>query len=179
MPISLPPPWAAWFDALRRAAPHCFMQMATVGYDGARCRTLSLRDRRGTALWFTTDLRTEKVRELEQQPRAEACWYDFSSRVQWRFRGPVHFLTEQSDLHGAERIWNQLDDETRARFYGPPPGSLWRQEPDPAASEAVPEDFALLVLEVENVDVLELAGTPHRHWRYHGEGAAAPKRLVP
>lgn len=176
--MTLPPPWTAWFDALRHAAPHCFMQLATVGYDGARCRTLSLRERRATALWFTTDLRTEKVRELETQPRAEACWYDLSSWVQWRFRGAVHFLTERTHPEEAARMWQRLDRQTRGRFYGPPPGSLW-QGATPEPEEAMAEDFALLVLEVENVDVLELAPTPHRHWRYHGEGNAAPQRLVP
>ncbi|HBL86054.1 MAG TPA: pyridoxamine 5'-phosphate oxidase, partial [Alcanivorax sp.] len=50
------------------------MQLATVGDDGgARCRTLSLRERHGRALWFTTDQRSEKAMQLERQASAEAC----------------------------------------------------------------------------------------------------------
>ncbi|MBD3652089.1 MAG: pyridoxamine 5'-phosphate oxidase family protein [Alcanivorax sp.] len=185
--MSLPQRWTDWFEATRKAAPHCFMQLATVGDDGgARCRTLSLRERHGRALWFTTDQRSEKAMQLERQAGAEACWYDLTSRTQWRFRGRVHFLTPQQHPEDTLRLWRLIDREARARFCGPPPGSLWQPPKSdhyrslpPTPEDHPAEDFSILVLTADQVDVLELAESPHRHWQYHGEGRGAPTRLVP
>lgn len=185
--MSLQQRWTDWFEATRKAAPHCFMQLATVGDDGgARCRTLSLRERHGNTLWFTTDQRSEKSLQLERQPSAEVCWYDLNSRTQWRFQGNVHFLTVKQHPETTQRLWRLLDREARARFCGPPPGSLWQppksehfRYPAIAADDPPAEDFSILVLTADHVDVLELQDSPHRHWRYHGEGHAPPVRLVP
>lgn len=183
--MTLPQRWTAWFDATREAAPHCFLQLATIGPDGARCRTLALRERHGIELWFTTDQRSEKVIELHRQkrpsedkPRAEACWYDAHSRTQWRFRGPVHFLLPDAEPTHCRRLWDQLDRQDQARFHGPPPGSLY-QGPPPAPGADIAEDFSILVLRADNVKVLELSELPHRHWLYQGDGRAKPARLMP
>ena len=115
--MSLPQRWTDWFEATRKAAPHCFMQLATVD-------TL--------------------------------------------------------------RLWRLIDREARARFCGPPPGSLWQPPKSdhyrylpPTPEDHPAEDFSILVLTADQVDVLELAESPHRHWQYHGEGRGAPTRLVP
>lgn len=182
--MSVPQLWTAWFDATRAGAPHCFAQLATVGPDGARCRTLALRERHGAELWFTTDQRSEKVIELQRQappqghPHAEACWYDLTSRTQWRFRGPVRFLLPDTHPEDCQRLWAKLDSADRARFHGPPPGSL-HQTGLPQPGDHIAEDFSILVLRAEHVKVLELADLPHRHWYYPGEGRAAPTRLMP
>ena len=84
------------------------------------------------------------------------------------------------------RLWRLLDREARSRFCGPPPGSLWRppksdhyRYPRACPEDHPAEDFSVLVLTADHVDVLELAESPHRHWQYHGEGKAPPTRLVP
>ncbi len=183
--MTQPHSWTDWFDTTRAAAPHCFMQLATVAADGARCRTLTLRERHGAGLWFTTDQRSEKVTELRRQrrasdgaPRAEACWYDLTSRVQWRFRGPTRFLLPEDHPEDCQRLWERIGDADRARFHGPPPGSV-HQGPPPEPAPRIAENFSILVLEAERVDVLELADEPHRHWRYQGVDDTAPTRLMP
>ena len=174
--MTTPPSWTHWFDRLRAAAPHCFMQLASSGEQGPRLRTLTLREHHGDTLWFTTDTRSVKASHLADDPRAEACWYDLTSRVQWRFAGRVDFLTRERHAEHCQRLWDRLDEQARARFNGPPPGSPWHGEPTPAGATPTAH-FALLRLTVHNVDVLELACTPHRHWFYRGE--QAPRRLVP
>jgi PPOX class probable FMN-dependent enzyme len=166
------PSWRDSLDAqLERHAhlPHSrFVQVATVREDGRPAnRTLTFRfflqDGR---LLFTADTRTEKATQLVANPWAEACWYFTESRVQVRLLGTMRFVAETADeeLRQARlRTWRERSDESRQSFAWPHAGQPLSaaEHFSNVAPEIPPENFALLILAPERVDILDLVQTPH------------------
>lgn len=164
------------------------VQLATVDTNGdPACRTLVFRELEETAraLFFITDCRSHKVTEIEQKPRAEACWYLRGTREQFRVRGRARLLGEHHPDHDRRRqrarAWAQLADESRALFAAPAPGSPWQpgSEPEQPPREP-PRCFALLMLEAEGVDHLQLHCRPHERRLYeYRQGEWMCQRLHP
>jgi hypothetical protein len=130
---------------------------------------------------FTTDSRSAKVGEANgDQPWAEACWYLWEAREQFRIDGTVSWISDGAagaELETRRRIWSELSIETRRSFAWPTPLSPLgsSQAPAPAVSnlDDPPACFWLMVLNPRHVDHLELGMTPHRR-RLHslGDGGA-------
>ena len=159
-----------------------YVQLATLRADGRPAnRTLVFR-RFGAGtdhLCFATDLRSGKVEAMGRHPWAEACWYFPQTREQFRLLGLVTLVTDAATDAGliAERkiVWAEIPEASRQSFTGPPPGATRADDaafafpsPDPRTPLAT---FALLLLEVVEVDHLELSASPHRRRRYRrGDG---------
>jgi len=78
-----------------------YFQLATVTPEGQPAnRTLVFRGFRDNTneLQMVTDARSEKIRDLEQQPQGEICWYFTKSREQFRFQGEISLLTADTPL---------------------------------------------------------------------------------
>lgn len=150
------------------------VQLATVDTNGdPACRTLVFRELAETdrALFFITDFRSHKAAELERTPRAEACWYLRDTREQFRVRGRASLVgPEDPDpecRRRRSRAWAHLSDESRALFAAPAPGTPWQPGSEPEQGPAEPPAcFALLLLEAEGVDHLQLHCRPHERRLY-------------
>lgn len=145
-----------------------FIQVATVREDGRPAnRTLTFRfflhDGR---LLFTADTRTEKVAQLAANPWAEACWYFMESRMQVRLLGTMQLVAETADeeLRQARlRTWRERSDESRQSFTWPHAGKPLssREQFSKTVPDMPPENFALLLLAPERVEILDLTQAPH------------------
>ena len=183
------PPWRPLLRAAReregRSPAARWLQLATVALDGTpRVRTLVCRGWAGPAeLDLLTDRRSEKTRELQQQPALELCWLLPRARSQFRLRGRLLTLTAEPLLRERQRHWRQLTPGGRALWGWPLPGApLDRSAPWP---EALPDDaplpdcFALLRIAIAQVELLELVGSPHRRRRWCADQQWSEQELNP
>jgi PPOX class probable FMN-dependent enzyme len=167
------------------APPSRWLQLATVSPDGwPSVRTVVFRGflGAGPVLRFTTDLRSAKVGQIERDARAEACWMFAETREQFRLAGHLRLIgpDEADPRMFAERAdaWTALPPATRISLLWPEPGApradLRRFKvgtPDPRDP---PPSFALLLLDPERVDHLDLRAEPHSRVQYQRLGADEP-----
>lgn len=154
-----------------------FVSVATVRTDGRPAnRTLTFRfflsDGR---LLFTTDTRTDKVPQLAANPWVEACWYFTDSRMQVRISGLMESVEggENEELQQARlRTWRERSEESRQSFTWPHAGQMVADADAfaKAAPALPPENFALLVLAPQQVDILDLSPSPHSRIVYTLDG---------
>lgn len=155
----------------RSPAAH-WLQLASVGADGTpRVRTLVFRGwADAVRLDLLSDGRSAKAEELATQPAVELCWLLPKARSQFRLRGRLELPVGADLLAARERHWRQLSPAGRALWGWPPPG----QALDPQAAfpseladgTPLPPHFLLLRIAVQQVELLELSGTPHRRQRW-------------
>ncbi|MEW4568707.1 pyridoxamine 5'-phosphate oxidase family protein [Tautonia sp. JC769] len=165
------------------APPSRWLQLATVAADGwPSVRTVVFRGFLGDGpiLRFTTDLRSAKVAQIDRDSRAEACWMFTETREQFRLAGHLRLIgpDEADPPLVAERseVWTALPPATRISLLWPEPGApradLRRFKvgtPDP---HEPPPSFALLLLDPERVDHLDLRAEPHSRVQYQRLGGA-------
>ncbi|KOS16445.1 pyridoxamine 5 -phosphate oxidase-like fmn-binding protein [Malassezia pachydermatis] len=119
-------------------------------------------------LLTTTDLRSAKAEQILEASDApvEIAWYIAPERRQ-RHRFPDHKLqgkTSKLDWDRERvRVWNSLSETMQSAFYGPPPGQPSAQVKDMSSNmmanntnETLPENFALVVIDPKEVDMLDL-----------------------
>ncbi len=154
-----------------------FVQLATLRRNGRpAARTVVFRGFLGDTPCLTcaTDARSEKVAELNASPWAEVCWYFPVTREQFRLSGTVLLVGPDSPdpaaLEAREQVWREMSEASRLSYTWPDPGRA--REPSRSFPTAPPDPleplshFALLVLEVDEVEHLELEGNPQHRWRY-------------
>ncbi|MBW4488122.1 MAG: pyridoxamine 5'-phosphate oxidase family protein [Trichocoleus desertorum ATA4-8-CV12] len=175
---------APWRSPLAHAL-HCnrsqpearFLQLATVQLNGQPAnRTVVFRGFLDPTnqLKFVTDARSEKVGQIEQNPKGEACWYFVKTREQFRLAGVLTLVrAEHPDIElqqARKTAWQELSDAARLQFTWPTPGepkqeaAAFASQP-PDATEPLPH-FCLLLLEPEQVDHLDLRGDPQSRCLY-------------
>ena len=169
----------AWRPLLRsareregRSSASRWLQLATVAGDGTpRVRTLVFRGWAGpTAMDLLTDGRSSKGTELAYQPAVEACWLMPKARSQFRLRGQLVALEPALEDREREQHWLKLSPTGRALWGWPQPGApLDPTTAFPAQLDdntPMPQHFKLLRLGLEQVELLELGGHPHRRRRW-------------
>jgi PPOX class probable FMN-dependent enzyme len=127
---------------------------------------------------FVTDARSQKLSQIEQNNKCEACWYFPNTREQFRIAGHLEAIgngcTDPVMQAARFAAWQALSDPARMQFAWPPPCQLRTEDtlafalppPDPA----IPlPNFCLLLLNPEQVDRLELRGKPQNRWLYRLE----------
>jgi pyridoxamine 5'-phosphate oxidase len=129
-------------------------------------------------LQFITDVRSQKVVHLHQNPWCELCWYFPKTREQFRIAGSLTLVTDSSvDPHlqtSRRQRWHDLSDAARSQFAWAEPGQP--RNPQDAFSPELPDatlplpSFCLLLLQPEQVDHLELRGDPQQRRIYHVQG---------
>ena len=183
------PPWRPLLRGAReregRSPMARWLQLATVAADGTpRVRTLVFRGWGGAAaLDLLTDARSEKVGELQNQPAVELCWLLPRARCQFRLRGALFSLLPEEAARERERLWRLLTPAGRALWGWPTPGAplaagapFVAELPDDAP---MPDCFLLLRVALEQVEVLELTGHPHRRRRWRACTGWGEERLNP
>ena len=180
---------APWRSPLARALhrnrsrPYSrYPQLATVRPNGRPAnRTVVFRGFRPetNCLIFVTDIRSAKIRHLRENPTAELCWYFPQTREQFRFGGTVQVITQsatdQVSCQVYQQAWEALSAKAKQQFAWPHPGkarAIDAFKEVPLDSQKPLDMFAVLVLDADTVDHLELKGNPqNRHqYRRHTEG---------
>jgi pyridoxamine 5'-phosphate oxidase len=177
LPADALPPWRPLLRGAReregRSPMARWLQLATVAPDGTpRVRTLVFRGwADGACLDLLTDGRSAKAADLAAEAAVELCWLLPRARCQFRLRGRRLTLPAALESRQRQRHWRQLTPTGRALWGWPPPGEPF----EPAAAfpsemgdaESMPASFALLRLELSQVELLELGPHPHqrRRWR--------------
>jgi len=163
-----------WLDQLRSDLRQEFgsrpkvMVLATsslTGEPSARCMICREIDDEG-GLWFTTDLRSEKMNDITRRSLAECVAWLAASRKQYRLRGQLLVHTDPA-VH--QRLWTQLSPATRATFLGGPPGSAVGQVTPTHATDlpsTPPANFGVIRLAADRVELLDLNTDPHTRTRW-------------
>lgn len=146
--------------------------LATRDGSGADARTVVLRevDEASRTLRVFTDSRSAKVTQLRANPQGTLVMW--SSRRSWQLRLRVALQVETDGLALASR-WARLKLSPAAQDYLSPlaPGSVLDGS---AAAAPVAHDrghFAMISLEVQTVDWLELHAEGHRRASFDDAGA--------
>ena len=183
------PPWRPLLRAAReregRAPAARWLQLATLATDGTpRVRTLVFRGWAAAAqLDLLTDGRSGKCDELRHQTAVELCWLLPKARSQFRLRGAVLTLPHALQQRELLRHWQQLTPAGRALWAWPPPGAALDRQASFAAEVAddapLPASFALLRMAIDQVELLELVGCPHRRRRWRADQQWQAQELNP
>lgn len=183
------PPWRALLRGAReregRSPAARWLQLATVAADGTpRVRSLVFRGwASGAALDLLTDARSAKADELGGQPAVEMCWLLPRARSQFRLRGCLTPLPPAVLASERQRHWQALTPSGRALWGWPAPGAPFEAAaPFPAELEddtPLPECFQLLRITLEQVELLELVGHPHRRRLWRAARGWEEERLNP
>jgi pyridoxamine 5'-phosphate oxidase len=125
-------------------------------------------------LLFTSDLRAEKISELMAQPWAELCWYFPESRQQFRLSGEIEVSTISDDpalSRTRHQIWQERPEQFRQSFTWPAPGQM--RSADAAFQLAAPtaphDNFALMLLQLRSVELLDLRPMPFERRLFRSE----------
>lgn len=183
------PPWRPLLRAAReregRNPQARWLQLATVAADGSpRVRTLVFRGWTGPCqLDLLTDTRSAKAGELADDPRLEIAWLLPRARAQFRLRGLCEALEPAIDRAERLRHWRELRPGGRALWGWPAPGApledgaAWPLEL--REDMPLPAHFAVLRIAIQQVELLELAGSPHRRRRWCEQNGWAEQALNP
>ena len=129
-------------------------------------RTMVLRDTLPNTLIFFSDIRSAKIRDVQNNPNGSIHCYDPRRKLQFRFQ--VQFSIVQK--HPKLERWRSLG-LLRFEDYGSnsPPGSpIAIPETSPASLEIAQENFCVLQSQLSKIDLLKLSRTGHQRveWQY-------------
>jgi len=162
------PDWAGELQtALSREfnnAPRLAM-LATADVSGhPRIRAIVIRqfDADGS-IWFVTDTRSEKVRQIAAESSVEMLIWLASQRIQYRIQGVAARAVDRVSLL---RQWDLLSAKTRTMFVWPASGE---PRDDVAMAQATPPSeipltFAVYRVVPSRVDFLSVAQPLHVRW---------------
>ncbi|WP_013324205.1 Npun_F5749 family FMN-dependent PPOX-type flavoprotein [Gloeothece verrucosa] len=176
------PPWRTSLSRalhLNRSQPYSrYFQLATVTPEGLpKNRTVVFRGylNNSNQIKIVTDLRSEKVSQIEHQAWGEICWYFTKTREQFRLAGILNLITANGSPANLQQerhlVWQQLSDAARLQFAWPEPAQA-RIKDDSAFCSPFPSpdqpltNFCLLLLDPQRVDHLELRGNPQNRYQY-------------
>lgn len=157
--------------------PFHFPVFGTQGIEGPELRTIVLRKaiRDKKQLIVHTDIRAEKIKQIEDNSNVSLLFYDKIRRVQLRIKAvaQLHF---QDDLAKAE--WENCRPSSRRAYLGKTPGNisavmahglpehLYGQVPSIEESEAGFVNFAVISCKVTFIDWLWLYHQGHRRAQF-------------
>ena len=162
----------------RKSAFHCPV-VATADAD-ARVMVLRAFDEDGWTLRFHTDSRAPKVAVIGESAPVGVLFYDAEAKIQIRCRG-----TGRIERHGpiADAAWEEASNFARRCYLGEGPGAVSEEptsglperfegvEPSDEDLEPARENFAVLLVRVEEADWFYLSNDGHVRAQFlHGKG---------
>jgi pyridoxamine 5'-phosphate oxidase len=168
----------ALLSEIPKREPPVFGAMGSVDRLGrARVRYVVLRDVDASAatITVTTDARSAKIADVQQQPVGEITFWLPDIRVQLRLlcRWKIIKSDSRNPTEIAMRMaaWTRLSPATQKTFFQPTPGkkcgSTNRQRPlTPVDLSEPPASFAALIGTVGAIDALDLSTNPHTRIQY-------------
>ncbi len=164
------------------------MSIDEEGYPSGRVLTLRHADPHLHTLRFHVDRRSPKFAQWERQPVAAAVFYDPAARWQLRVKGVTDLHYENEIAREAWENSHPMCWRTYLAKYAPGaeisdaesifPEGLERRRPTLSESEPGYRNFAVLLVEVVEMDSLHLAGTGHSRYRINEEEFRV-QRLAP
>ena len=96
---------------------HCFY-LATINKKEPKIRTVVLRalNENKNTLSFHTDLRSDKVKEIQSNRNVSALFYDKKRRIQIRIQGDAQLDKNSNKL---KKIWSSMRPESKLCYMGP------------------------------------------------------------
>lgn len=150
---------------------------ATAGTHGPEARIVVLRqaDRTASAVSVYTDLRSVKINELRQEPRASLLVWEQKARLQIRLRAHVEIKSGQA----VAEQWQRVPAAAR-KVYGsePAPGTPI-DHPEQLITQANSNAFGILVCHVREIETLYLGPDLHRRARFCVDTAWMGQWLAP
>ena len=151
---------------------HCFY-LATIDNKAPKIRTVVLRalNKNKNTLSFHTDLRSDKVKEIQLNRNVSALFYDKKRRIQIRIRGNAQ-LDENSNR--LKKIWSSMRPESKLCYMGPfaPGEKLDQFQPNLPKHNAQNittqnnkkgyENFCRVTIHLESLDWLKLEHSGHQ-----------------
>ncbi len=181
----VPEPLAPWRSSLSRAIHRNrsqvhsrYFQLATVTLEGKpKNRTVVFRGflEQTNSLQIITDLRSDKIVDLQHQPWVEICWYFSQTREQFRLAGTIIIVTATETNLSLQKkrqsIWQNLSDAAREQFgWAEPKKTRDKSNKTLIITDISATDpsvnFCLLLLKIDRADHLELRGDPQNRWLY-------------
>ncbi len=138
-------------------------------------------------LRFHTDVRAPKAAVIGEGAPVGVLFYDREAKLQIRTRGTGRILLQGAEVDAA---WAESTNFARRCYLGDGPGSeadgpssglppqFEGVEPDEAQLIPARENFALLLVTLEELDWFTLAHSGHRRARFVREGETWPGRWV-
>ncbi|MFU7527977.1 pyridoxamine 5'-phosphate oxidase family protein [Qipengyuania sp. ASV99] len=159
------------------------MHVPTVVTSDVDARIMVLRafDSAAWTLRFHTDTRAPKVAAIRRDPRMAVLLYDQRAKVQIRVRGQGRILCGDPIVDAA---WAASDNFARRCYLGDGPGTPSDtptsglppefEGVEPTDAQLVPAraNFAVLLVEIEEIDWFYLAHTGHVRARFERDGGA-------
>lgn len=153
----------------------------------ARVMVLRAFDADAWRLRLHTDLRAPKAQALAADPRVAAVFYDKGAKIQLRLRGTGRI---ESCGPVADAAWAASTNFARRCYLGDGPGAVSPVatsglpsefegvEPDDAQLVPARENFAVLLIDIAEVDWLYLAHTGHIRAQFVRDGEGWSARWV-
>ena len=141
----------------------------------ARVMVLRAFDAAAWRLRLHTDTRAPKAHAVAADPRVAAVFYDKGAKIQLRVRGTARIEAEGPV---ADAAWAASTNFARRCYLGDGPGAVSAEatsglppafegvEPDEAQLVPARENFAVLLIEIVELDWLYLAHTGHRRAQF-------------
>jgi pyridoxamine 5'-phosphate oxidase len=160
-----------------RKADARHLVFATTGAAGPEARIVVLRraDRATASVAVYTDLRSAKITELTQDPRASLLVWEQKARLQMRLRVHVEIKSGEST---AEQ-WQRVPQAARNVYGSQPSPGTPMDHPDQWVAQANPDAFAVLMCHITEIETLHLGQDLHRRAKFDAETAWAGQWLAP
>lgn len=148
-----------------------YANFATISSEGhPSCRTIVVRQvEEDERIVVCTDVRSRKIKELNQHPVAELCWWFPASKEQYRIRGKVEIINQSHSNATMQTlrhdVWSKLTPPSRSQFDQAAPGTILKSEAksdldkyesQTPSGDRVSDNFALLILTPQQVDYVYL-----------------------
>jgi pyridoxamine 5'-phosphate oxidase len=139
-----------------------FITLCTEGKDAPNARYVVLREFHSTlpTVFIYTDYRSEKIAEIQQQPRVTILAYDNQKRAQLKLFGEasIHFSDVVARAH-----WGQLSGGKEAYQTHLAPGTYVSsvEEAHKMEEQADDKHFAVIAIKIKELEVLQLNRTGH------------------
>ncbi|GMN02756.1 pyridoxamine 5'-phosphate oxidase family protein [Erythrobacter sp. MTPC3] len=147
----------------------------------ARVMVLRDFDRSTWTLRFHTDARAPKAKVIAADPQMAVLLYDKGAKIQIRAKG-IGRIEQSGPV--ADAAWNDATNFARRCYLGDGPGSAsvaptsglpdWAEGIQPTDEQIAParENFAVLLIELQQIDWLYLANSGHQRAQFaRGDGS--------
>ena len=162
------PSWRQELKSARKkegkAPSNRWIQLATININNKpRLRTVVFRGwKEDNSMLIFTDKRSEKVEHIKNNPNSEILWFFFKSKTQFRFKGRMNELLDNS------YFWETLSEKSKLTWFWEYPGHKLSKElkTDNLITTNLhkPENFAVLQFQIQSVDLLKLEQPIHKRY---------------
>ena len=143
-----------------------WIQLSTVNQNNEpRIRTVVFRGwETESSMLIFTDRRSEKIKHLKLNSNAEVLWLFLRSKSQFRFKGQIKEIEENT------KYWGSLSDRSKLTWFWQDPGKEIKKIQTSKVLPSnlnKPKNFIVLKFEVYSVDFLKLVTPIHKRYIWH------------